>query len=226
VRALAACGAAVIAVDRDTEQLADLDKAVDALACDMHETSVAELLARLEDDGGSIDIVVTCPPTTPYTHSTNVAELRQALALILEPAWAWTSAAASAMTSRRAGAIVHITGLSGLGGWRGQAANGAAFAAIHNMVRSFAVELAESEVRVNALAPGVDASEAHDIALSAGRTEREVDERIPLRSPMPAAALADALIYLSHPSSTYVSGQVLAVDGGWSTWGRLHAVAS
>jgi len=227
VRALAGHGAEVIAVDRNPASLRGLPAGVRPLACDMSEGAVADAITGLEGEGWPVDIVVTCPPLiADEAAAASVANLRDVLALTVEPALAWTAAAAKAMAPRRAGAIVHVTGLAGLGGFRGRVPAGAAFAAIHNLVQNFALELASSEVRVNALVPGVDAAESRAIAAIAGRPERDVVARIPLGLTMPETAFADALLYLVHPGSTYVSGQVLAVDGGWSTWGRLHAVAT
>ena len=226
VQALAAQGGEVIAADRNPAGLRGLPSGIRALSCDMSEGAVADAVTTLEGEGRPIDIVVTCPPPLPDVATPSAAALRDAFALAVEPVLAWTAAAAKAMAPRRAGAIVHVTGLAGLGGFRGRVAPGAAFAAIHNLVQNSALELAPSEVRVNALVPGVDAAESRAIAAIAGRPERDVVARIPLGLTMPETAFADALLYLVHPGSTYVSGQVLAVDGGWSTWGRLHAVAT
>ncbi|HVZ13610.1 MAG TPA: SDR family oxidoreductase [Bauldia sp.] len=226
VRRLAATGAEVIAADRNVDGIRDLPSGVRALPCDMSEDAVTDAVSALEGEGRPIDIVVTCPPVLTAVEAPTAADLRTAFALAVEPVLSWTTAATNVMAARRGGAIVHVTGLSGLGGWRGAASAGAAFAAIHNLVQNFALAFAASEVRVNALVPGVDAGEARAIAATAGRAEQEIVSRIPLGLTMPEAALTDALLYLAHPGSTYVSGQVLAVDGGWSTWGRLHAVAS
>jgi 3-oxoacyl-[acyl-carrier protein] reductase len=226
VRALAMQGAEIFAVDRDASASQDLSPGASVLTCDMSETAVADVIATIERAGRPLDIVVTCPPAIAETAAPTVADLRQAFRLLTEPAMIWTAAAAKVMAPRRTGTIVHVTGLSGLGAWRGRTADGAAFAAVQSLVRSLAVELAPSEVRVNALVAGIDATEARAIAATAGCPERDVRGRIPLGLTMPETALANALLYLVHPSSTYVSGQALAVDGGWSTWGRLHAVAS
>jgi NAD(P)-dependent dehydrogenase (short-subunit alcohol dehydrogenase family) len=226
-RALAGHGATVFGVDRDAAALDQLPAGVVPLACDMSDGAIREVIARVEREGGTLDIVVTCPPAAAEVSAPpDATALHGLMQTFVEPALSWTAAAAAVMAPRRAGAIVHVTGLAGLGGWRGRSAAGAAFAAIHNLVQNFAVELAPKEVRVNALAAGVDPHEVARIAAAAGLSDRDVLARIPLGFAMPESAFADALIYLAHPGSTYVSGQVLAVDGGWSTWGRLHAVAS
>lgn len=174
--------------------------------------------------GRGTDIVVICPPLwtdVPATFDDGSAEQ---LGAALTQAGRWTSAAAIVMAP--GGSIVHITGLSGLGGWRGWQAAGAYFAAIHNLVRSLAVELAASGVRVNALVPGISQTRGKTVATAIGESSKVVQGRIPLGEFMPEHALGNGLVYLVHPSSSYVTGEILAVDGGWDVWGRLNAVAT
>ncbi len=130
------------------------------------------------------------------------------------------------MRERGTGVIVHLTGLSGLGGWRGWLAGATAFSGIHGLVKTFALELAPHGVRVNALVPGVTAAQGAVVADASGQSIDAVRARIPLGSWMSEQDLGNALIYLVHPSSSYVTGEILAVDGGWDMWGRLHAVAA
>lgn len=168
-----------------------------------------------------IDILVTCP--SPATQQPG-GDFDTILADVAS-AERWTTAAGRSMHARNGGVIVHTTGLSGLGGWPGWQASGAAFAAIHTLVRSHAVALAPQGVRINALVPGVDAELASTIARAEGLSLDTVRARIPSGRFMDADALANALVYLVHESAGYVTGEVLAVDGGWDIWGRLHAVA-
>jgi NAD(P)-dependent dehydrogenase (short-subunit alcohol dehydrogenase family) len=81
-------------------------------------------------------------------------------------------------------------------------------------------------VRINALVPGVTEGQAGRLAAARDRSLDDVRHRVPAGKFLPDDALGNALLYLVHPSSSYVSGEVLVVDGGWSMWGRLHAVAS
>lgn len=226
VRALRAQGAAVAVVDSDEEALGALVDATAAelsLACDASEAGIADAIVQLTARGHRFDMLVTCPPR--FTESSSPVDIRMAMAAIVEPVFRWTAAAAQSMRSREGGAIVHVTGLSGLGGWRGWEATGAAFAGIHSLTRSFALDLAADGVRVNALVPGVGPGFGEEVARSSGQPLSAVQARIPLGRFMPEEAFGNALIYLLHPSSSYVTGDVLAVDGGWDIWGRLHAVA-
>jgi NAD(P)-dependent dehydrogenase (short-subunit alcohol dehydrogenase family) len=223
VRTLRDAGAEVVVVDRPGVSA----PGESILACDMSEAGIADVVEALERDGRAIDILVTTPPPLAEAPTaTDAATLDAVLASGLRAPFLWSAAVIRPMQARRSGVVVHVTGPSGLGGWRGWQAAGAVFAGVHNLVQSAALDTASSGVRVNALVPGVTADQA---ALIAGGLEQPVGtvvDRIPLGSFLPEDALGKALLYLVHPSSSYVSGSTLVVDGGWTVWGRLRAVAS
>jgi NAD(P)-dependent dehydrogenase (short-subunit alcohol dehydrogenase family) len=170
----------------------------------------------------AVDVLVTCPPVISHR-----APLAATLTAAVLPAEAWGARfLASCVTQARPGVLVHLSGLAGLGGWPGWEAAGAAYAAINSLMRSTAVAFAPHGIRVNALVLGVDDALAQAIAAASGRSIADICARIPARRLMPEAALANGLSYLVHPSSSYVSGEALVVDGGWDAWGRLPAMAS
>lgn len=174
-------------------------------------------------------LLVTCPPPpqTKPSFALGAADWRAAFTQIVDPAFAWSTAFGRKLLNNGwRGNIVHITGIAGLGGWAGWAAVGAAYAAVHHLTQTLAVEWAARGIRVNALAIGMREA---DVALIG--TTRPMLDLGALQARVPAGRLLTdsdwlgALDYLSAPTSPYVSGQVLAVDGGWDTWGRLHASA-
>lgn len=197
----------------------------------VHAATLAEALAARgalvseADDvtaPDDLDILVTCP--SPATQAPG-GRLDEALADVANVE-RWTAAAAAAMRRRRRGTIVHVTGLGGLGGWPGWEASAPAFAALHNLTSATAVGLAGAGIRVNALVPGITAELGATIAAATGLTLDAVRARIPAGRFLGSESLGHALVYLVHDSSSYVSGEILAVDGGWDIWGRLHAAAA
>jgi NAD(P)-dependent dehydrogenase (short-subunit alcohol dehydrogenase family) len=187
------------------------------------EAAGAEVATLAEANGSAeVDILVTCPSPATQVPGGTLHEVMADVARVER----WTADAGRAMQSRGGGAIVHVTGLSGLGGWPGWEASGAAFAAIHSLVGSFAVRLAGAGVRVNALVPGVSAELGATIAAAEKMPLETVRARIPSGRFLDAEALGHALLYLVHDSASYVTGEILAVDGGWDIWGRLHAAAA
>lgn len=168
------------------------------------------------------DIVVVCPPPSVFKPG-NDADV---LLVAVDHAQRWTEAAATAMAARGTGVIVHLTGLPGMGGWRGWHTAGTVFSAVHSLVKTHALDLAAKGVRINALVTGVTSDLAATIAASSGLTQDDVRARIPAGRFLSPDDIGNALVYLVHDSSSYVTGETLVVDGGWDSWGRLHAAAA
>jgi 3-oxoacyl-[acyl-carrier protein] reductase len=117
------------------------------------------------------------------------------------------------MTSQRAGAIVNLSSVAGDKGGRGQTNYAASKGAINAFTRALAVELAPRKVRVNCVAPGVIETEmSAEVRELAGET---VLARILLRRYGQPSEIADAVWFLASAHASYVTGQVLSIDGGF-----------
>lgn len=116
------------------------------------------------------------------------------------------------------GAIVNITSISSLRASTLRVAYGTSKAGLAHLTKQMAVELASCGIRVNAVAPGpVDT----EMALKVHSREIRADyhDAIPLNRYGLPEEQADAILYLCGPNSTYITGQVLAVDGGFDAAG-------
>ena len=126
-----------------------------------------------------------------------------------------SQAAARHMAGQGSGKIINIASLLSFQGGVRVPSYAAAKSGVAGVTRAMANELAPSGVQVNALAPGYIATN-NTAALQADATRnRQILERIPTGRWGRPEDIAGAAVFLASPASDYVTGQILAVDGGW-----------
>ena len=116
------------------------------------------------------------------------------------------------MIRRRAGSIINMTSVIGLHGNGGQINYAASKAGLIGMTKSLAKETAGRNVRVNAVAPGFVVSDM-TAALPADVREK-MAEQIPLKRLGQVEDIAETVLFLASEAASYITGQVIAVDGG------------
>jgi len=134
------------------------------------------------------------------------------LATNLKGAFALCRAAARPMMKQRSGAIVNLTSVVGEMGNVGQAAYAASKAGLIGLTKSLARELASRNIRVNAVSPGFI-----DTDMTAGlnaELKAKMTEAIPLGRLGSADEVARAVLFLAGDAASYVTGEVLKVNGG------------
>ncbi|MDE2087650.1 MAG: SDR family oxidoreductase [Xanthomonadaceae bacterium] len=116
-------------------------------------------------------------------------------------------------------AIVNVGSVSGVTHVRTGAPYGMSKAALHQLTRNLAAEWAVDGIRVNAVAPWYIRTQRTDPALADGDYLEEVLDRTPLRRIGEPEEVAAAIAFLCLPAASYITGQVLGVDGGFLNYG-------
>ena len=202
--------AEVVAAARGREQqvTAEAVDVRDAAACD---AAVARLAARC----GRIDVLVNNSGIARDGLLGMLADrdVGDVLATNVGGVFNVTRAVIPHLIARRAGKIITISSVAAEKGGRGQVNYAASKGALNAFTRALAVELAPRGITVNAVAPGVI-----DTEMSAGvrtRAGAAVTDRILLRRIGSAAEVAHAVVFLASRHADYITGQILAVDGGF-----------
>jgi NAD(P)-dependent dehydrogenase (short-subunit alcohol dehydrogenase family) len=229
-KALAAAGAGVTVAARRERELRQLVDEIEqtghpAHVCTVDLTDPADvdrLLASAVERWGCVDVLVNNAGISPLVKSPlkyTRQEWDQIFNLNAKSAYFCAQAFARWMTEHGiAGSIINIGSTAAAAALKGVSVYAASKAAVLQVTRSLAYELAQHGVRVNALCPGTFESETTaDLASRRGAYYDHLLGRIPLGRFGQAGELDGAVVFLASRASRYVTGAVIHVDGGWST---------
>ncbi|RDJ20989.1 SDR family NAD(P)-dependent oxidoreductase [Bosea caraganae] len=216
---------ALLDVDAVTlaQAMAELDapEVTMALVCDVADpAAVAAAFAAAAERFGRLDALVNNAGTAVFKPllETTYDEWQRVLAVNLTGPFLCTQAAAPLMADGGGGAIVNITSISGLRASTLRVAYGTSKAGLAHLTKQQAAELASLGIRVNAVAPGpVDTAMAK--AVHSPEIRADYHDAIPLNRYGLEEELAEAIFFLCSEKASYITGQVLAVDGGFDAVG-------
>jgi len=215
-------GADVVCISRTAEnsekvanEIRTLGRKAWAHALDVSDAAaVAAAGEKILAEAGRVDILVNNAGVTRdgLLMRMSEADWDTVLDTNLKGAFLVTKAFSRAFLRQRAGRIINVASVIGLIGNAGQCNYAASKAALIGFTKSIARELASRGITVNAVAPGFIETD-----MTGGLKEEarnEVLKQIPLNSFGQPDDIADAVLFLAGPAARYISGQVLAVDGG------------
>jgi len=220
--ALAAGGAKIVAADISLEGCQDLVEELaktgsEALAVQCN-VAVAEDAERLVNAAmekfGKVDILVNNAGITRDGLLVRMKdeEWDAVLSVNLKGAFVCTRAVSKVMTKQRYGRIINIASIVGQMGNAGQANYCASKAGLIGLTKSNARELAKRNITVNAVAPGFIATDMTEALPE--KVRQELAAQIPMERLGSAEDIANAVFFLASDNSAYITGQVVAVNGG------------
>jgi NAD(P)-dependent dehydrogenase (short-subunit alcohol dehydrogenase family) len=222
---LAEAGADVVATARRQQQVDDTAKEIEArgrqalrLASDVGDrASLEKLLAATLERFGKVDILVNCAGMIKRTPTLDLpeAEWNNILNTNLTGTLRACQVFGRHMLERGYGRIINIASLNSFVALSEVAAYAASKAGVASLTRSLSVEWSKKGVTVNAVAPGVFRTDLNAQLLDSTPRGKELLMRTPMGRFGKTEELIGAVVYLASDSASFVTGQILVVDGGF-----------
>ncbi len=196
-------------------EMEEMGRKAKALQADAVKFEKAEaVIQEVVDDWGKLDILVNNAGITRDNLILRMSEEQwdQVLDTNLKSVFNYSKAAAKPMMRNRGGSVINISSVVGINGNAGQSNYAASKAGIIGFTKSYAKELASRNIRANVIAPGYILTEM------TGELDEKILDEIKAETPLGRAGdaeeVADAVLFLASDLSSYITGEVMRVDGG------------
>jgi NAD(P)-dependent dehydrogenase (short-subunit alcohol dehydrogenase family) len=198
--------------------LKDQGIAVDAMICDVADaTSVERMAQQAIEKHNKIDVLVNNAGLTwgAPAETMPFERWRQVIDANITGTFLMSQAVGRSMLERKKGAIVNVASIAGLGGGQiNTVGYNASKAAVINLTRALAIEWAARGIRVNAIAPGLFRTRMSEVLVQ--RAEAANVPVAPLGRIGKPGEIAPAVLFLASEGASYITGQVVPIDGGRS----------
>ncbi|USZ73619.1 3-oxoacyl-ACP reductase FabG (plasmid) [Natronosalvus halobius] len=225
---LAGAGAAVVPtsrtqsdVDDAAARIRELGSESLAISTDITDgAAVAALFEETADELGSVDVVVNNAGINPVSamgrpNTVDPKDFRSAIDVNLQGAFTCTHEAGEYLLESEGGSVINVASISGLVGTKRQHAYVASKHGLVGLTKSAALDWAP-DVRVNAIAPGYVSTELTEAIEENEDLHESILADIPNGRFADPQEIANATVFLASDMASYITGECLAVDGGWT----------
>lgn len=223
------CGRTLAALEGAASEIRAVGRRALALPMDVtDEDSVESVVKRTVDEFGRVDILAnTAGGTGPIeTMGINVSakEFENVWRTNTLGTFLTNKAVLKVMIPQRDGRIVNVAGVAGLRGYKMRVGYSSSKWGVIGITKTLALEVAEYNIRINALCPGITwgdrmsnivGEKARVRGVSVDEVEREYMDSMPVKRWLKPTEIAAAAVFLTSDDSSAMTGQAMAVDGGW-----------
>ncbi|SET11279.1 gluconate 5-dehydrogenase [Marinobacter segnicrescens] len=227
---LAEAGSHLVLCSRSRDELEAVAKEAEALGvrtlvapCDVSDPGqISATVDAAIDEFGQIDVLINNAGLTikKPAEELPLEDWQTIININLTGVFLMAQAVGRHMLSQRSGSIVNISSIAGKTGLTGSSAYCASKGGVDMLTKTLAVEWAERGVRVNALAPAYTET---PLVKAITDTRADFAERVAARTPMKRMARPEEMvgtaIFLAAEASSYITGETIMVDGGWTAFG-------
>lgn len=185
-----------------------------AVKCDVSNAAeVNELFEKVKNEFGKVDVLVNNAGIYPFVPFETMKEEDWDKVMNVNLKGIFNCTKGALQTMGEGGRIVNISSIASLQGFAGLTHYCASKGAVNGMIRALALELAPKNITVNAVAPGAIATPG---AQMPEENIKQTLAGIPIKRMGQPEDIANAVTFLASEKSSYITGQVIVVDGGWT----------
>ena len=190
-----------------------------ALACHIGELDQIEaLFAKVREKHGRLDVLVNNAAANPYFGSilkTDPTAFQKTVDVNIRGYFFMSTHGARLMIENGGGSIINVASVNGVNPANFQGIYSITKAAVISMTKAFAAECAEAGVRCNALLPGLTDTKFASVLVNTPAILQRALAHIPMRRVAQPSEMAGAVLYLASAASSYTTGAIVNVDGGY-----------
>lgn len=223
---LCSLGAEIIVIGRNENDLRKLKNDLDCQTTPVHTISAdvskkndrLKIISEVSENYESLDILINNAGTNirKKTEDYSMEEYEHIFETNLKSAFSMAKGLFELLTKSKNASIINISSVAGMGHMRTGIIYGMSKAAMHQMTKNLAVEWAAHNIRVNAIAPWYIQTPLAEQVLKDRDYFREVIKATPMKRIGQPEEVAGIAAFLCMPAASYITGQCIAVDGGFS----------